>query len=276
MSTESSNPTILQSLLNQQYRDSHNLEARIRLHQLFSTNPYGWYRWYLDHLDLPDSCQILELGCGPGSLWKDLSGDLPSGWSLTLTDFSLGMAREAQHNLPDPRFRFGVADAQRLPFPDHSFDAVLANHMLYHVPDINQALSEVRRVLRPEGTFYAATNGEKHMSELYDLEFQLAPEMRKGPPSAQPRFWAQSFSLENGGEQIGRWFNHVQMLRREDGLVVTQAQPLVDYILSMLGYFLEALSEERLRVFTGALEQEIKTKGAIYITKDTGLFKATL
>ena len=53
-----------------------------------------------------------------------------------------------------------VADAQDLPFDDDSFDAVAALWMLYHVPDLHRGLAEIRRVLRPGGTFVAVTNGD--------------------------------------------------------------------------------------------------------------------
>ncbi len=46
------------------------------------------------------------------------------------------------------------------------FDAVLANHMLYYVPDKSTALTEVKRVLKADGRFFTSTVGEKHMQEL--------------------------------------------------------------------------------------------------------------
>jgi SAM-dependent methyltransferase len=53
-----------------------------------------------------------------------------------------------------------VADAQRLPLPDASAEAVLAMHMLHHVPDIDRAVAEMARVLRPGGVALAASNGD--------------------------------------------------------------------------------------------------------------------
>ena len=50
--------------------------------------------------------------------------------------------------------KFECADIQNLPYPDESFDVVIANMMLYHVPDIARGLSEVRRVLRRDGRFF--------------------------------------------------------------------------------------------------------------------------
>jgi ubiquinone/menaquinone biosynthesis C-methylase UbiE len=62
-----------------------------------------------------------------------------------------------------------VADASALPFHEASFDAVLASHMLYHLPDPRDGVAEIARVLRPEGTAIVATNGMANMRELFDL-----------------------------------------------------------------------------------------------------------
>ena len=70
--------------LEKQYKDSSNLDARIRLHQRFSVNKVGWHRWVFDQFNLPPVCRILELGCGPGSLWLDNLKRIPAGWEILL------------------------------------------------------------------------------------------------------------------------------------------------------------------------------------------------
>jgi ubiquinone/menaquinone biosynthesis C-methylase UbiE len=140
--------------LKKQYKDSSNLDARIRLHQRFSVNKYGWHPWVFDHFDLPPACQILELGCGPGSLWLDNRTRIPPGWEITLSDFSTGMLEDARRNLdPQCQFKYKVIDAQSIPCENGYFDAVIANHMLYHVSNRPAALAEIRRVLKPAGHF---------------------------------------------------------------------------------------------------------------------------
>ena len=54
-----------------QYRDASNLNARIALHERFSTNPRSLPLWIFDQLELPDDARILEIGCGPENLWAD-------------------------------------------------------------------------------------------------------------------------------------------------------------------------------------------------------------
>jgi ubiquinone/menaquinone biosynthesis C-methylase UbiE len=135
--------------LTRQYHNAANLEARIALHARFSTTTYGYYAWIFDHLDLPPHSRVLELGCGTGRLWLENVHRIPEGWDVTLSDFSPGMLQEAQQNLRDSQraFAFAVIDAQViLPYEDERFDGVIANHMLYHVPDRPKALAEALRL----------------------------------------------------------------------------------------------------------------------------------
>ena len=73
-----------------------------------------------------------------GYLWLTNRHRIPAGWDVTLSDLSAGMLVAAQHQISPygHAIRFVVQDAQALPFADHCFDAVIANHMLYHVPNV--------------------------------------------------------------------------------------------------------------------------------------------
>jgi len=199
-----------QYLLSEQYQDASNLNARIQLHDRFSTNKYGWYQWVFDQLNLSPETRVLELGCGTGRSWCENLNRVPRGWDITLSDLSLGMLAEAQRNLRGSQrhFEFEVIDAQAIPFEDESFDAVVANHVLYHVPDRTKALSEIRRVLRPGGRFYASTVGRSHLRELYEL-------VRRFDPSVDPwgAYLPGSFLLENGLDQLSQWFSRVTLHR---------------------------------------------------------------
>src|SRR5829696_7402642 len=187
-----------QYLKTDQYKDATNLNARLTIHERFSTNSYGWFQWVFDTLiKLPVDAKILELGCGPGYLWKENAGRIPVEWNITLSDFSAGMLDAAWRNLvvTGRAFQFKEIDAQSIPFEDETFDAVIANHMLYHVPDRPKALQEIKRVLKPGGTLIAATVGDKHMKEMMGYLQQVHVD----------NIWksyAISFTLENGFEQL--------------------------------------------------------------------------
>jgi ubiquinone/menaquinone biosynthesis C-methylase UbiE len=256
-------------LLKDQYRDSANLDARVRLHVLFSTNKRGWNRWYFDQLDLPLNARILELGCGPGYLWRDNLDRIPQGWSITLSDFSAGMIDQARANLSGHDFRYEIIDAQSIPYDANTFDAVIANHMLYHVPDRAKALSEMRRVLKTTGKAYLATNGHRHLAELSDLTRRFSPQTYFG--------WGarahEMFSIDTGSAEVRPWFPSIEVRRYDDGLIVTEVQPLVDYILSMATP--EVVAQRRAEL-TAFIESEMQATGSIHITKESGLFIAQL
>ncbi len=257
-------------LLSDQYKDAAKLEARVRLHVLYSTNKYGWQQWCFDQYALPPRAHVLELGCGPAYLWKTNLERIPDGWAITLSDFSVGMLEQAQQNLSDhaTRFRFEIVDAQAIPFEANTFDAVIANHMLYHVPDRSRALSEMRRVLQPGGHAYLATNGLNHLRELYELEKRFDDTLDFGWSGDSPKM----FSLDSGGPEVAQFFADVHLLRYEDALNVTAAEPLVDYILSMTTADAVKNRREELQRF---IERELAEHSVIHISKDSGLFSGT-
>lgn len=262
-------------LKNEQYQDSGNLNARAELHRRFSSNKSGWHPWVLQQMALSPNCRVLECGCGPGWLWRDQLDKLPAGCDITLTDFSPGMVAEAENALSStgPNFHFETADIQSLRFADNSFDVVVANHMLYHVPDRSRALAEVRRVLRPDGRFIAATNGRDHMRELGEFSRILLSE-KEGQSLARRREQVSSaFSLENGHGPLAAFFKRVSLHLYEDSLEVTEAAPLLAYAASTMGGA-EILNAELTALAEGWIESEIQRKGAVHITKSSGLFIA--
>jgi ubiquinone/menaquinone biosynthesis C-methylase UbiE len=256
-----------QYLLGSQYRDASNVNARLQLHARFSAKTYGWQHWVFDLLDIPPSGTVLELGCGPGSLWVENKDRIPRGWEITLSDLSPGMLEEARRNLEstDCSFDFRVIDAQEIPLEDHSLDAVIANHMLYHIPDRAKALSEIRRVLKPTGSLYAATNGCDHMHELTELGRRVGAEF--------PPMYTIDFTLENGTEELHAWFEGVSLHCYSDHLQITDVEPLLDYLRSDTCGF--PLTDEQLRDLSRAVEQKIAQHEAFHITKSPGVFIAS-
>jgi SAM-dependent methyltransferase len=245
-------------LMREQYRDSSRLDARLALHERFGTNPYGWHRWLFDRLSLASGERVLEAGCGSGALWLKNLDRLPAG--ALLTDLSPGMVAGARDVLaPDTSgWRFAVADAQSLPFHTAAFDVVVANHMLYHVPDVERAVAELRRVLRPGGRLVAATNGRAHLLELFALAGHEEPDR---------------FGLESGEPILRRHFGSVAVRRYEDSLAVTDAGPVIDYIASMVRE--TPLTESALAGMRAYVEQAIARDGAFRVCKDAGVLIAT-
>lgn len=258
--------------ISEQYKDASNLDARAALHSRFSLNRVNWHRWVFEHFTLPEGARVLELGCGPARLWRENLDRLPKNWDITLTDFSAGMIFEAAANLPNS-FTFAVADAQDLPFADAVFDAVIANHMLYHVPDLPKALSEVRRILRPRGRLFTATNGENHMRELDDLSQDLVEGgvVKLFSKTAH----VTDFTLETAPDYFRPYFSGVT-LHRPDGdpdLLVTEAEPIIAYILSVTP---DEITKDTVKI--SALRERVNgvlaETGDVRITRASGLFEA--
>ncbi len=255
-------------LTTEQYKDASNLDARLEIHRRFSTNSYGWFNWVFDTLNqLPKEANVLELGTGSGALWAAIADKIPAQWIITLSDLSQGMLDAAWRNLvvTGRNFKFEQIDAQSIPYKDETFDIVIANHMLYHVLDRAKALSEIKRVLKKGGHLIATTGGEAHLKEMTDWLRRVVNDKNFSP-------FALPFTLENGAKQLEQFFPSVAVLRYEDSLLVTEVEPLIAYLRSSTRAS-EVSGDELAKVKTD-LEKELKLNGKIFISKDSGLFKA--
>jgi SAM-dependent methyltransferase len=248
------------ALRHEQYVDDSRLNARFDLHRRFQTVTGSLHRWVFDQLMLPERARVLELGCGPGHLWAANEERVPRGWTVVLTDLSPGMIHAARRRLGD-RFVYVLADADALPHPAGRFHAVIANHMLYHVRDLPRTVREIARVLRPDGALYAVTNGGGHLRELDELA------SRWMPPGTLNRA-AAGFRLEDGPEHLRAGFAEVEMVAREGGLRITEADPVAAYVRSLMpgGWDAEPLRREAAAI--------IEREGVLSVRTRTGLLVA--
>ena len=255
-------------LKNNQYRDGSNLDARLELHRRFSTNSYGWFPWIFDTLEtLPNPARVLELGCGPGYMWKECINRVPDGWNITLSDLSDGMVDAAWRNLvvTGRAFKYEQISAQSIPYEDETFDIVIANFMLYHVPDRSKAITECRRALRSDGYFVAATVGKNHLKEMNEWFLRVKADINLSS-------YANPFSLENGAAQLQPFFKQIETRRYVDSLRITEVSPLLVYLKSSIR--VGDAPEEEFAKLEQELEGELLSNGAIHVTKDPGLFLA--
>ena len=252
----------------QQYADDKNLSSRMGLYAKHSTNKQGFANWLWEQYRFSDGCRVLELGCGNGAQWENKAGALPAGCGVVLSDFSEGMVKIVREKYGQSAgyelFSFRQIDIQDIDFPDETFDIVIANHMLYHVPDLDKALSEVRRVLKKYGTFYSSTNGNGGMWPFFHNAFrQIDPRTKM--------FTNQfSFSLENGYDILRTYFFGVKKLEYKDSLAVTETEDLMVFLRSVTG--MASYSEKDLEGLFDYFEDIRKRDGAINIPKEAGLF----
>lgn len=251
------------SKIAEQYMNSNNLKVRIHLHNQFSTNPQGWFPWLYEQINFNGVNRLLEIGCGNGQLWENNTLNLRNR-EFFLSDSSEGMVNEVREKY-GKKFNCIVVDCEKIPFKDQYFDSIVANHVLFYLNDLNQGLSEIRRVLRPNGIFYCSTYGQNHMKEINEIvkEFDERIEL-----STNNLFY--KFGLENGKEILNQYFDSVQLKRYEDSLLIDQGQPLIDYIMSCHGNQNEIIGP-RMDEFKTYIDTILK-KGKIKVNKEAGLF----
>ena len=244
-----------------QYSTSDNLNVRASLHEKYSVNRQGFGPWIFSHYAFKPGDRILELGCGTGSAWAGRLDALPEGCTLLLTDLSPGMLRAARAALGErPNLEYEIADIQSIPHPDAAFDAVIANMMLYHVPEPDQGLAQVRRVLRPGGTFYCATYGEhgiiEYLSGLLG-GFGVRDTLNR------------SFTRQSGGALLGARFREVRWEDYEDALEVTDPEDVADYLYSLTG--MADLDPAQRPAIVEKLRGGMRD-GVLHIPKEYGMF----
>lgn len=288
--------TAMEDSMKSQYQDASNINARIRLHRDFYTNPEGWFHWIFRQSEIEtmadrapkpsgrsvqlnyDRPHLLELGCGNASLWVDNIDRIPSNISICLSDQSEGMLKDARQNikrayqtkvdaLGSPRnITYRAFDCTHIPFEKDSFDLVIADHLLFYCNNLQQALSEIRRVLKPGGRLLASTYSSRHMAEITELVQEFNPDIVLSSEKLYERF-----GLENGEEILKAFFPKVQLLRYEDSIEIKEAEPLIAYILSCHGNQNQLLLNHY-KEFHDFVEKKV-AKG-FHITKDAGAFLA--
>ena len=148
-------------LVREEYADETGLAARMAVQQS-ATGPDP-YTVVFEAVSECEPGRVLEVGCGRGELADRMSRELEAcvvaiDQSVRMVELTAARGVEAI-----------VGDAQDLPFQDGFFDCAVAAWMLYHVPDLDGALRELRRVLRPVGRLVAATSSERNLGELWQL-----------------------------------------------------------------------------------------------------------
>jgi len=244
----------------QQYATNQNLSTRISIHEKYSTNKQGFGNWIFSNYRINNGAKVLELGCGTGDMWKNRTDTIRACGKFVLSDFSEGMVKYAFETVGSCGAEYRVIDIQDIPYENGTFDVVIANMMLYHVPDIDKALREVQRVLKPDGRFYCATYGEHGIIEY--LASVLSDYGIKDTVN-------KNFTLQNGAEILGRAFENVRKLEYTDALAVTDINDMVDYIYSMTS--MTVLQSVPKPLIAEALSKHLED-GILHVPKEYGMF----
>jgi ubiquinone/menaquinone biosynthesis C-methylase UbiE/DNA-binding transcriptional MerR regulator len=260
----------LEKSLKNQYNNSSNISARINLHSLYSHNKKGWFPWIFEHCELKTGMRILELGCGDGTFWVENKENIPKAIHVVLSDLSDGMLRDAKRNIEfdSKDFSFQAFNCHEIPFADETYDLVIANHLLFYCDDISKVLREIRRVLKPGGTFISSTYGAAHMKEVSELVSRFDDRIVLSGHKLY-----EKFGRENGKNILEPYFSKITWYSYEDFLMIPTPESLISYVLSCHGnqnqYIIDRYNEFRLLV-------QKYTENGFRITKDAGIFISNL
>lgn len=250
-----------------QYKNSTNIDIRIRLHEKYSMNPLTWFEWLYQNYHIKSHMNILEVGCGNGKLWNMNKEHIPNDSQIIISDISQGMINDAKNNLKDIKnISYNCFDCHHIPYDDHSFDIVIANHVMFYLKDIHSVLKEIKRVLKPSGYFYCSTYGKNHMKEITTLVKEYDSRITLSNVNLY-----DIFGLENGYEILHEVFGNVEMKIYDDYLLVDNMDDIANYILSCHGNQTEYISKNY-DAFKKYLDRKLKNNSSFKITKDAGLF----
>jgi SAM-dependent methyltransferase len=200
------------NLVREQYADETRLAIRKRAHE-FGEGPDAREIVFAAVRDGRPS-RILEVGCGEGELAERMSRELHA--EVLAVDQSERMVEIARTRGVDAR----VGDVQSLDFDDETFDCAVAAWMLFHVEDLDGALGELARVLRPGTRLVSATNGRDHLHELYELAGAAPFESR--------------FNSANAEAALLRHFRSVERTDARGWLVFPDRRAAQDYVDSAI------------------------------------------
>ena len=270
MADFATNPKLLQY----QYGTAEKLRIRQEAHELYSEDRTDYFAWILEFLALAPGIVVADVGCGPGAYHPLLA---PLGCQAIGIDYSQGMLEEVRSQAQQQHLAVWAvrADAQHLPLATGCCDRLMANHMLYHVPDQRAALHEMRRVVRPGGIVVLATNAEDAGGLLYDAHCAAAVEFGY-QPSARP---TAGFHLGHLA-RVQEVFPNATMHVRSDAFLFPTVDAALRYYASGM---IDALEDappdgshrQPLLTAVAARLQPIHAQaGVLLVAKDAGCFVA--
>jgi SAM-dependent methyltransferase len=253
------------------YADDRNIRSRQAIYA-YAEAPAD-PRWRTSVIPWDGTQIVADVGCGNGF---DLRQIVPQGRCRHAIgiDLSAGMLRSLDDLRQSGRLSLVQADAQRLPLPDGSVDVALAMHMLYHVPDVQAAIRELRRITKPGGTVLASTNSSAHLAEITDLMLAAISRQLGGPAGATP---ADSFTTQTGTALLSREFSSVILRTLDVPLSIPSARPVVAYVASIREPILALIRQPLdfdavLDDIAVRVEQDVQSEGSFRATTHMGVF----
>ena len=254
------------------YADDRHLRSRMAIWR-YAEGPAD-PRWRTSPVAWDGTQVVADIGCGNGFDLRQLVPDRRCRHAFAV-DLSAGMLGAMGGDLRDSgRVTPIQADAQRVPLRDGGVDVALCMHMLYHVPSIEAAVGELRRIVRPGGTALISTVGGGSLTEINDLLYAAISEQAGRPVRSRP---AMSFTTENGEAFLRGAFGDVALRRHDVVLSFPDPAPVTAYLDSLREPLLLEFGESfdydaALGYVAAGVEREVKAGGRFRAVARMGVF----
>ena len=244
------------------------------LYEAFGYNAEKW-NWFKFHqMSIKPGDHILEVDCTDGAFWMDIASELPPDLTITCTSMDDAMLEALKANLAEitwpqgTRFIFERYPSGGLHLPAEAYDTVIATHLFIRSAELDATLEECRHALKPGGFFYCTAIAPQHMHELYELIHEFEPKVHFYNMDSIPYF-----NKETVGPLLSAYFEDVNWVQYDTHLEVNDAELLLNFIWNTYSNIIELLQDRKQKFFT-FLQQQIKKRGKIYISEDTGICMA--
>lgn len=165
---------------------------------------------------------------------------------------------------------YELADCFHLPYKDESFDIIIINRVLMYFENLEQALKEIYRVLKKNGTLYCSTIAKDMMKERDEMIGHFDSKI-----SFDQKILYNRFGYENGKEKLSQYFCDIELFDRKEIYEITDVDLFYQFILSGKGLSpnLEPLYKKKLQFYEYLKDYFNKNK-KFYLTTHAGMFKA--
>ncbi len=259
------------------YQTDEFLRVREETHDKYTVPKIDFARWALQTINWTGDEAVLDLGTGVGTYYSRIVSMTPD-----VKYYANDLSHQLLVNHPADTQTLSLSDAMKLPYATNSFDVVMANHMLYHVPNLDDALKEIKRVLKPDGKLLTATNSIHTMPELQVLMRRAIVLLtRYGATQVRPpALPSDTFALENGTRILAAHFFAVVRHDLPGQLVFRDIEPAMAYLESMRDLRQDSLPEDvawedMMLIMRQQITQLIKHLGKLEINKVTGALIAS-
>jgi SAM-dependent methyltransferase len=267
-----------QAQIQKVFKDIHEHQRVAELIQRFSTNKGNVQKIALEGLELGDCRQILDLGCAFGSFTEKLKGRVAADATATGVDIiaayePLYLAACERASIRGKFFSTGSPLLKT--FPESSFDLALCSYALYFFPDV---ISQVARLLRPDGIFAVITHYRRNTGELIDLTKMILEAKGLLQEAHLPlEIITDRFSSDNGEALLKPWFGRVSIIDFNNTLVFSRedTEYLLEYFRFKSPFYLTDTglnAEVILPLILEKLERASSERNGMTISKDDRIF----